>query len=77
MQLMLFPKHENVSAASRFTSLGRYVLRCYVPAPLCRRSHMFVCIVMSTVTCLAENVKLPFQSDMVLLWSTSLVTPRI
>ena len=32
---MLFPKHENVSTACRFTSLSPYV-----PAPLCLRPYV-------------------------------------
>ena len=32
---------------------------------------------MSTVTCLAEKIKVPFKSDIVQFWSTSLVKPLI
>ena len=49
---MLFPKHENVSTACRFTSLRPYVpdplclfpyvLRPFVCTPLCRRSVLLV-----------------------------------
>ena len=38
---------------------------------------MIACIVVSTVTCLAENIKLLFKSDTVQFWSTLLVKPLI
>ena len=37
---MLFPKHENVSTACRFTSLRPYVPGTYVPAPLCLHPYV-------------------------------------
>ena len=39
--------------------------------------QMIACIVMSIVTCLAEETKLPFKSDIVQFWSTLLVKPLI
>ena len=39
--------------------------------------QMIACIVISTVTCLAEKIKLPFKSDIVQFWSTLLVKPLI
>ena len=38
---------------------------------------MIACIVVSTVTCLAVNIKLPFESDTMQFWSTLLVKPLI
>ena len=51
---MLFPKHENVSTACRFTSLRPYVLAPLFPEPLCP------CALMSSPLCPASFCQRPY-----------------